>query len=169
MAYEKLQGYLALEAIPSDQANIPYPALLMTGQTTAVGKAIPTPGVPMEDANGGFETTNKVYAGDIVYFAAQQRAATVIDVISDTELVLNNAAGQAASQDYVIYQASSYLNLQDANNGCVLYVGGSGDLKVDTISGSTVTFKAVPIGFFPVQVKKVYGTGTNASSIIALW
>jgi hypothetical protein len=164
MAYEKLQGYLALEALPADQANIPYPALLKAGQTNAVAAPVVN---TMEDAVGGFETTNKVYAGDIVYFAAS--AATVLDVISDTELLLNNASGQAASQDYVIYQASSYLNLQDANNGCVLYVGGSGDLKVDTIAGSTVTFKAVPIGFFPVQVKKIYATGTTASSIIALW
>jgi hypothetical protein len=164
MAYEKLQGYLALEALPADQANIPYPALLKAGQTNAVAAPVVN---TMEDAVGGFETTNKVYAGDIVYFAAS--AATVLDVISDTELLLNNASGQAASQDYVIYQASSYLNLQDANNGCVLYVGGSGDLKVDTIAGSTVTFKAVPIGFFPVQVKKIYGTGTTASSILALW
>jgi len=166
MAYEKLQGYLALEALPADQANIPYPALLKAGQTNVVSAPVVN---TMEDAVGGFETTNKVYAGDIVYFAVAAKAATVLDVISDTELLLNNTAGQAASQDYVIYQASSYLNLQDANNGCVLYVGGSGDLKVDTISGSTVTFKAVPIGFFPVQVKKIYETGTTASSIIALW
>jgi hypothetical protein len=51
----------------------------------------------------------------------------------------------------------------------VLYVGVSGNLKVDTISGSTVTFGNVPVGFFPVQVKKVYGTGTDAKEIIALW
>ena len=165
MAYEKLQGYLALEALASDDANIPYPAVLMTGETdTIVGEAS-----QMEDANGGFETTNKVYSGDIVYFPVSGKAATVIKVNSDTELLLNDTAGQAGDQVYIIYQASSYLNLQDANNGCVLYVGGSGDLKVDTISGSTVTFKAVPIGFFPVQVKKIYETGTTASSIIALW
>ena len=165
MAYEKLQGYLALEALASDDANIPYPALLTAGQTNAVAAQLKH----LEDANGGFETTNKVYAGDIVYFPVSGKAATVDVVNSDTQLLLNNTSGQVASQDYVIYQASSYLNLQDANNGCVLYVGGSGDLKVDTISGSTVTFKAVPIGFFPVQVKKIYETGTTASSIIALW
>jgi hypothetical protein len=50
-----------------------------------------------------------------------------------------------------------------------LYIGGAGDLKVDTIAGSTVTFKAVPVGFFPVQVKKIYSTGTVATDIIALW
>ena len=57
-----------------------------------------------------------------------------------------------------------------SNNGCVLYVGGAGDLKVDTVGGDAVTFVAVPAGsFIPVQVKRVYATGTSATSIVALW
>jgi len=57
-----------------------------------------------------------------------------------------------------------------SNNGCVLYVGGAGDLKVDTVGGDAVTFVAVPAGsFIPVQVTRVYSTGTNATSIVALW
>ena len=57
-----------------------------------------------------------------------------------------------------------------SNNGCVLYVGGAGDLKVDTVGGDAVTFVAVPAGsFIPVQVKRVYSTGTTATSIVALW
>jgi hypothetical protein len=57
-----------------------------------------------------------------------------------------------------------------SNNGCVLYVGGAGDLKVDTIGGDAVTFVAVPAGsFIPVQVTRVYATGTTATSIVALW
>ena len=57
-----------------------------------------------------------------------------------------------------------------SNNGCVLYVGGAGDLKVDTVGGDEVTFVAVPAGsFIPVQVKRVYATGTSATSIVALW
>ena len=56
------------------------------------------------------------------------------------------------------------------NNGCVLYVGGYGDVKVDTIGGDTVTFVGVNGGtFFPVQVLRVYATGTTATNIIALW
>ena len=55
------------------------------------------------------------------------------------------------------------------NNGCVLYIGVSGDLKVTTAGGDDVTFKNVPVGFFPVQVLKVWSTGTAASEIIALW
>jgi len=56
------------------------------------------------------------------------------------------------------------------NNGCVLYVGGAGNLKVLTIGGDEVTFTAVPVGtFVPVQVLRVFATGTTATGIVALW
>jgi hypothetical protein len=56
------------------------------------------------------------------------------------------------------------------NNGCVLYIGGYGDLTVDTVGGDTVTFVGVNGGtFFPVQVTRVYSTGTSATGIVALW
>lgn len=50
-----------------------------------------------------------------------------------------------------------------------LYIGGSGNLKVDTADGSTITFSSVPVGIFPVRVKRVYATGTTATSIVALY
>lgn len=54
--------------------------------------------------------------------------------------------------------------------GAVLYIGTGGNIKVDTISGDTVTFKNVADGsVLAVQVKKVYNTGTSASDIIALY
>jgi hypothetical protein len=56
------------------------------------------------------------------------------------------------------------------NNGCVLYVGGDGDLKVTTIGGDDVTFVGVLAGtFLPVQVLRVWSTGTTATDIVALW
>ena len=56
------------------------------------------------------------------------------------------------------------------NNGCVLYVGGYGDIKVRTIGGDDITFAGVLGGtFMPVQVIKVYATGTSATDIVALW
>jgi hypothetical protein len=54
-------------------------------------------------------------------------------------------------------------------NGCVLYVGVAGDIKVTTAASDDVIFKNVPVGFFPVQVLKVWATDTAASEIIALW
>jgi hypothetical protein len=56
------------------------------------------------------------------------------------------------------------------NNGCVLYVGGDGDLKVTTIGGDDVTFVGVVAGtFLPVHVLRVWSTGTTATNIVALW
>lgn len=56
------------------------------------------------------------------------------------------------------------------NNGCVLYVGGAGNLKVETIGGDEVTFVGINTGtFLPVQVVKVFATGTSATNILALW
>ena len=56
----------------------------------------------------------------------------------------------------------------DANAGCVLYVGVLGDLKVRTIAGDDVVFVGMQ-GFLPVQVIRVFATGTTATDILALW
>jgi hypothetical protein len=56
------------------------------------------------------------------------------------------------------------------NNGCVLYVGTKGNLKIMTVGGDEVTFTNIQDGsFIPVQVLKVFSTGTTASNIVALW
>ena len=56
------------------------------------------------------------------------------------------------------------------NNGCVLFVGGAGNLKVETVGGDEVTFVGINTGaFLPVQVVKVFATGTSATNILALW
>lgn len=56
------------------------------------------------------------------------------------------------------------------NNGCVLYVGTGGDVRVMTASGADVTFSNIQSGqFVPVQVKKVFASGTTATDILALW
>lgn len=49
-----------------------------------------------------------------------------------------------------------------------LYIGVSGDVKVDTAGGDTVTFKNVPVGTLPQRVTRVYSNGTDASEILAL-
>ena len=56
------------------------------------------------------------------------------------------------------------------NNGCVLYVGVAGDVKVTTAGGDTVVFTGLLAGMFvPVQVLRVWNTDTTASDIVALW
>lgn len=56
------------------------------------------------------------------------------------------------------------------NRGCLLYVGTTGDLKVITSGGDTVTFVGIPGGqFLPLSVIRVFSTDTTADNIIALW
>lgn len=55
-------------------------------------------------------------------------------------------------------------------NPSVLYVGGAGNLKVTTAQGTDVTFPSVPAGFvLPVQVIRVWATGTAATSIVRIY
>lgn len=56
-----------------------------------------------------------------------------------------------------------------AEVGCLLYVAGAGNITVLTTGNDKVTFTAVQPGFFPVQVIRVYATGTSATGIIGLW
>ena len=49
-----------------------------------------------------------------------------------------------------------------------LYIGTTGEIKVDTPESTGVVFKGVPVGFFPVLVTKVYKEGTSATNIVAL-
>lgn len=54
--------------------------------------------------------------------------------------------------------------------GCILYVGGTGHVRVLTIGGDTVVFHDVPAGTtLQVRVLKVYAIGTSAVNILALW
>jgi len=56
------------------------------------------------------------------------------------------------------------------NKGCVLYVGGAGNLRVLTVGGDDITFAGVQAGtFLPVHVLRVFSTNTTATNIVALW
>jgi hypothetical protein len=51
-----------------------------------------------------------------------------------------------------------------------IYVGASGDLKVDMVGGGTVIFVALVGGVIhPIQARRVYSTGTTATGIIGIW
>lgn len=60
----------------------------------------------------------------------------------------------------------------DANDLAIwtraIYVGSSGSLKVTTAKGTAITFDNVPVGILPVRARRVWSTGTSASSLIGL-
>lgn len=50
-----------------------------------------------------------------------------------------------------------------------IYVGTFGDLKVRMLGGGIVTFVGITAGIIhPIQVAKVFATGTNAQDIVGL-
>lgn len=162
MAYQKTQGREAHNVIASDDANIPYTRLRIEGTSGIVG-------VNKLVISSGSLITQGVQIGDIVYNNDTNTAATVTDVTSATDCTLNANIFTAAGASYSIYAASPGEG-EDANNGCVLYIGKSGDLSVNVVGGvSPVIFKAVPIGFFPMQVIKINKTATDADSFVAIW
>ena len=51
-----------------------------------------------------------------------------------------------------------------------IYVGGYGNMKVDMVGGGTVTFTNIQAGtILPIQVVRVYATGTTATALIGLY
>jgi len=51
-----------------------------------------------------------------------------------------------------------------------IYVGTSGDLKVDLSGGDTVTFANIAAGVIhPLRVQRVYSTGTTATDIVGVY
>ena len=151
MAYQKLQVERALEVIPSDTINIPNVA-----GPTVIGTTDGTTANKLVDSTASF-TTNIV--GYIVYSGTQIATVTAVD--SATTLSLS-ADIMVSGEAYTIYA--------DANQGCVLYTGAGGDIKVLTAGNDEVTFTGTAAGaFIPVQVKRVFATPAPPAGIIALW
>ena len=155
MAYQKLQVSRAIAVAPSDTVNLPNPSAgLQSG--TATG----TTADKLVFATGSFTSTVRV--GYIVINTTDGTTAYVSAVDSDTQLSLSVDI-MASGENFVIYGEAS-------TEGAVLYVGGAGDLKVKTASGDEVTFVGILAGsFVPVQVIRVFATGTTATNIVALW
>ena len=50
-----------------------------------------------------------------------------------------------------------------------IYVGNAGTLRVQMVSGATVTFGSVQAGsVYPFRVRRVMATGTSAAGLLAL-
>jgi len=175
MAYQKLQTREALAVIPSDDVRIPDPntvVILDLGRQATV-------------SSGAFNVANTltgiltkflsagISPGAIVYNTTAAKAYYVVSVDSDTQITLSGATAGGATDSYSIYT--------NATVGCTLFVGGTGNLKVQMaqINGNfstfgapaneAVTYKNIADGsFLPIQVVRVDDDST-ATDIIAMW
>jgi len=157
MAYQKLQAYRALTVFKNNDIDIPNPAMLAISSTTTATSA-----GKLVDSAGDF--INKgVKIGDIIYNITQAVPHDVTAIDSATEL---SVTGAPVSGD--VYKL--YANVDAPNNGCVLYVGGAGNLDIITAGGDNVLLTGVLAGsFIPVQVTRVKRSSTTATDIVALW
>ena len=151
MAYQKLQVERALTVIASDTIIIPNvagPSVSGTTDGVTANKLV--------DSTASF-TSNLL--GYIVYSGIQVATVTAVD---DANTLSLSADIMASGEAYTLYA--------DDNNGCVLYVGNTGNVRVLTAGNDDVTFVGIPAGaFVPVQVKRVFATDTDATDIVALW
>jgi hypothetical protein len=156
MPYQKLNTSRAWEVSPSDDAPIPQ-IMVVDGLQTVVSISGNTITVdPAIDL-----VTLGFVRGMIIVNPGGDSA--IITSVGGNELTLNIPA--------TAFPATSKFNAYGGNNnGCLLYVGGAGNLEVKTAGGDKVTFSNVAEGFvLPVNVIQVFATGTTATNIVALW
>ena len=157
MAYQKLQVSRALQVIPSDTINIPNVAH-RNAQGTTVGTAVTN---KLVDTGAEFRDEGLVKKNDIVYNTTDSTIARVL-AVEDNSTLLLSADIFVASEGYQIYK--------DNNEGCILYVGGLGNVEVVTVGGDEIVLPGVSDGsFLPLQVTRVKANLTTATNIIALW
>ena len=160
MASDKTQVGKALQINPSDTAEIPNPSY--DGRISGTASAVTANN--LVDSTADF-VADGVKVGDIVYNNTDRKAAVVTTIVSGTQLTLSEDIFDTISDAYVVY-----LKPDIKNQGCVLYVGVGGSVRVLTIGGDDVTFQNLNNGqFVPVEIVKVFSTGTTATGLIALW
>ena len=157
MGYQKLQGHNALRVVTSDTINIPNPSTLSVSGTNTSTSANNL----VDNTVGINFLTLQIRIGSIVYNTTDGSCAVVTSVAANT-LGLSANIFTATSKAYSIYAEN--------NTPAVLYIGGAGNVRVLTEGGNDVTFNGTLAGsYFPIQVLKVFATGTTATNIIAIW
>ena len=120
--------------------------------------------------------TSGVKSGDIIWNTLTATAAYVLSVNNEVDLTLSAdlfGTNVTANDNYTIFTGQE--GGLKSSEGCLLYVGdvtvGSYDTTVQPVGNSTgVTFKKVNTGsYLPVQVKKLFSTGSGADGYLAIW
>lgn len=108
--------------------------------------------------------------------------ADAYDVNKDRWAVTPHASPNMPARRVIAVTPSDTLDVTDAsgdNAPCYaasLYVGVAGNLAIVAAgdnsnggAGTAVTFNAVPVGWFPVQVRRVMNTNTTATNLVGLY
>jgi len=121
--------------------------------------------------------TSGVMSGDIIWNTVTFAAAYVLAVNSEVDLTLSadlfGSNITANANAYTIFTGQE--GGLKSSEGCLLYVGDSAATAENTSVlpvGNTggVLFKKFPVGnYLPVQVKKLFSTGSEADGYLAIW
>ena len=165
----------AVIVVPNDDINIPDPGVYKSGSNTGAGVNLTVVAgtgkfLSGESNPAGTGYSNKVALGDVVYESSTGTIAQVIAIVSEDELTLS-APGVGGGAAFDIYRGNGgAANLKSGNEGFSLFVGTAGDLRVIPASSEEpVDLKNVGNNsYVPLQVIRVFATGTSASDILAL-
>jgi hypothetical protein len=148
MAAQALQGAAMIQLQQFqlyETGELPSPNIIASGIS-----GNDTSGTTLVDPLAHFITAG-IVVGDIVCSSVGQSMGLVVEVVSETELIVR--ADQSPGGSYTISHPVG-------NEGCLLYVSYGGvfvDLRVETVGGDTVTIKNIPsFTFLPIHVKKAY-------------
>ena len=162
------QPHSSLFVVPSNTINIPQPGILTTGTNSSGGSNNLTDAgqdftPSVTNANGYNVTGGVVYQS---YAGAFPSAINTVSRVNSATIL--QMSGSTAAGAYNIYSPN-----QDGKTSFTLFVGTGGalsTLRVLTAAGDDVTLVNVPdSSFIPLQVVRVFATGTNCSNILALY
>ena len=118
-------------------------------------------------ASGATFISDGVQPGDVAYNVSLTLAGgRVLAINSETQIVVAGVIASAVGTQFPILKGSS--------ESAVLYVGTTpstnAKIKVRTSGGDDITLHNPPEGsFLPVQVKRVFLTGTTVTDVLALF
>tara|TARA_Y100000385_G_C12928263_1_gene565627 strand:+ start:193 stop:708 length:516 start_codon:yes stop_codon:yes gene_type:complete len=171
MAYQKLQVGRAtdmdrLKNNVEDCVNLNDVLFTFTSASGTSGsnpQKVVGPANTFVDADGN----NLVEVGDLLRneTSAASLASRIVAIIGNDTVIVQTVGTFANSQNVTV--------LKGSDEPAVLYVGtaaAGATLKVRSAGGDDATFVNIQQGsFIPVQVKRVYNTGTTATNIVALF
>ncbi len=162
MGYQKLQVGRATEM--DDKQSDTEDAVNLNNVINTYTRTSGGAGGVINDTGATF-ITDGVKIGDLAFKPGTASVASrVIAVNSETQIKIATAS---------ISVGNAFTILSQSEEPAVLYVGtaaAGATLKVRSAGGDDATFVNIQQGsFIPVQVKRVYNTGTTATNIVALF
>ena len=155
MARLKLSVSSTMIVVPSDAIDIPNISTRAFDESTATASTLGK----LTDTSQNF-LTNGTKVGDIVQVDSTLKKAKITVIDSATVCTLSGGA---------VVTGNVYSIYSEATRDAVFYVGVTGDVEYIDSGGNLNIMKAAPVGWHPVNVKRILDSNTTATDILAGW